>query len=198
MNRGNDSMSDALREMCGGSVDAFDRFYARYAPFVLQIAHRTLGERMEAEDVCHDVFLEALRRGDSFDPGRGSIEAWLAVMTRSRCLDRLRRSKRIVQTGEPELKLAHATAVAAEEDAVARLEREALRHALGSLPAEQRMAVIGNYFDAETQRDLSDRWKVPLGTVKSWIRYGIRNMRKQLEKHGWNREEENGAREVNR
>jgi RNA polymerase sigma-70 factor (ECF subfamily) len=191
-------MSEALRAMCGGSADAFDRFYARYAPFVMQIALRTIGERMEAEDVCHDVFLEVLRRGDSYDPDRGSLEAWLAVMTRSRCLDRLRRSKRIVQTGEPELKLAHAAAAAAEEDAVARLEKEALRHALGKLPAEQRAAVIGNYFDAETQRDLSDRWKVPLGTVKSWIRYGIRNMRKQLEKHGWDREEENGAREVNR
>jgi RNA polymerase sigma-70 factor (ECF subfamily) len=191
-------MSDALREMCGGSVDAFDRFYARYAPFVMQIALRTLGERMEAEDVCHDVFLEALRRGHSYDPDRGSLEAWLAVMTRSRCLDRLRRSKRIVQTEEPALKLAHATAPAAEEHAVAHMEREAVRHALGHLPAEQRMAVIGNYFDEETQRELSDRLKVPLGTVKSWIRYGIRNMRKQLEKHGWYREEENGAREVNR
>ncbi|MBD2867622.1 RNA polymerase sigma factor [Paenibacillus arenilitoris] len=197
MNPKDDKMSEALREMCEGSVEAFDRFYAHYAPFIMQIALRTLGDTMEAEDVCHDVMLEALRRGTGYDPSRGSLEAWLAVMTKSRCLDRLRRSKRVVQTGETERNFANACAAPAEEDAVALLEKEALRSALLSLPDEQRRAVIGNYFDARTQRELSDRWSVPLGTVKSWIRYGIRNMRKQLEKHGWNRQEEDGAKEVN-
>jgi RNA polymerase sigma factor (sigma-70 family) len=197
MNRPDDGMSEVLREMCGGSAEAFDRFYARFAPLVMQIALRTLGERMEAEDVCHDVFIEVLRRGDSYDPMRGSLEAWLAVMTRSRCLDRLRRSKR-VQAGEVEEERAADVSDAPEEQVVSLLQREAVRDALQTLPVNQRQAVMHSYFGAQTHRELSAAWNVPLGTVKSWVRYGLNNLRKHLEKHGWAREVEGGAKEVQR
>jgi RNA polymerase sigma-70 factor (ECF subfamily) len=197
MNRHDDGMPEVLREMCGGSAEAFDRFYARYAPLVMQIAWRTLGERMEAEDVCHDVFIEVLRRGGTYDRARGSLEAWLAVMTRSRCMDRLRRSRRLQAGGVEEERPADASDVP-EERVVSQLQREAVRAALNTLPVNQRQAVVHSYFGAQTQREMSSAWNVPLGTVKSWIRYGLNNLRKQLEKQGWVRDMEDGAKEVQR
>ncbi|WP_435164052.1 sigma-70 family RNA polymerase sigma factor [Paenibacillus glycanilyticus] len=176
-----EDMSEVLRGMCEGEVDAFDRFYARYAPLVMQVALRMLGERMEAEDVCHDVFLEVLRRGKDYNPGRGSIEAWLAVMTRSRCLDRLRRAKRIAEKGK-QLGQDAASSRSSEEIALRHLELEELSEALKKLPRNQRDAVAYSYYSPHTQKELSDAWNVPLGTVKSWVRYGLNNMRKHLER----------------
>jgi len=186
MNRSSEKMPELLREMCDGSAEAFDIFYANYMPFILHVALRVLGERMEAEDICHDVFLEVLRKGHSYDQSRGSLEAWLAIMTRSRCLDRIRRTRRISSV-DSDTEHPSAAAAGPEEQTESRLEREALREALGNLPLRQREAIIGSYYSAHTQRELSDAWNVPIGTVKSWVRYGIQNMRRQMEQRGWKR-----------
>ncbi|MFD1956381.1 RNA polymerase sigma factor [Paenibacillus thailandensis] len=178
-------MELTLREMCDGSVEAFDRFYSRYAPLVFQIARRVVGDRMEAEDVCHDVFLEVIKRGGTYDSSRGSIEAWLAVMTRSRSLDRLRKERRLTSSEEADERRLGAAGADIEEAVVLRLQQEAVQEALQALPARQKEAIAYSYFGARTQRELSEAWNVPLGTVKSWVRYGLDNIRKQLEKRGW-------------
>lgn len=172
-----------LREMCEGSVPAFDLFYETYSPFVMQVAYRLVQDRMEAEDVCHEVFLEVLRRGKDYDASRGSIKSWLAVMTRSRSLDRMRRSKK-VQVGIEQEWLGSAIG-SVEEKVIASFEQEAVRRAACKLPESQKKAIIGAYFGYQSQREMAENWQVPIGTVKSWVRYGLSNMRKQLERHGW-------------
>lgn len=189
MNPQNEDIGQTLRAMCGGSTEAFDRFYARYAPLVLHIARKVVGDPMEAEDICHDIFLEVLRKGNGYDPTRGSVEAWLAVMTRSRSMDRLRKDKRLVRTNEAAEPAGQYDSAAGTEDLVLlRLQREALEEAMQTLPSRQREAVAFSYYTAHTQKELSEAWDVPLGTVKSWVRYGLSNMRKQMEKRGWRSE----------
>lgn len=189
----NEEMTRQLREMCNGSVRAFDAFYACYSPFVMQVAGRLVGERMEAEDICHEVFLEVLRRGHDYDPSRGSIKAWLAVMTRSRSLDRLRRKARLKYPGDEALRRdAVDEDSSGENQVLSRLEREALRTAIYTLPETQKKAITGSYFALQTQREMADAWSVPIGTVKSWVRYGLNNLRKQLEKQGWGETLEGG------
>ncbi|AZN41197.1 RNA polymerase sigma factor [Paenibacillus albus] len=185
-----------LRTMCEGSVEAFELFYERYAPLVMKVALRVLHDRMEAEDVCHDVFLEVLRRGSSYDPQRGSVSSWLAILTRSRCLDRLRKTRRLVQSEqvEPAAELAALT----EELVLSRLRKDALVDSLQSLPANQRTAVIGSYYGSQTHRELSTEWNMPLGTVKSLIRYGLNHLRKQMEKRGWAAESDAPRKEVHK
>ncbi len=186
-------MVPVLRAMCEGSTEAFEQFYERYAPLVMQIALRMLGERMEAEDLCHDVFMEVLRRGQQYEVARGSLEAWLAVLTRSRCLDRMRRGSKVI-AGSVEACLDQQALLSPtpEETVLGKLERAAVRDALGKLPAEQQRAVMTAYYAAKTQREMAEEWKVPLGTVKSWVRYGLHNIRKQLDRRGWTAESKGG------
>lgn len=187
-------MERAMREMCEGSTEAFDRFYARYAPYVLQLAKRMLRDPMEAEDLCHDVFLEAIKKGFRYDPGRGSVEAWLAIMTKSRCLDRIRRRKRVEASEQAELQSASA-ADETERLVVRRMQAEALQEAMQTLPARQKEAVAYSYLTARTHKEIADDWNVPLGTVKSLIRYGVGNLRKYLAKKGWNDQEMTAGKE---
>ncbi|WP_435922004.1 RNA polymerase sigma factor [Paenibacillus sp. DYY-L-2] len=185
----NEAMTLLLREMCDGSVRAFDEFYGSYSPFILQVAIRLVGDKMEAEDICHEVFLEVLRRGKDYDPARGSIRAWLAVITRSRSLDRLRRKQRMLPMEDCRL---FETGSSGEEQVISRIEREALRAAVNELPEAQRKAITGSYYTLRTQREMSEAWNVPIGTVKSWVRYGLSNLRKQMEKQGWGHPVEGG------
>ncbi|MBD3919438.1 sigma-70 family RNA polymerase sigma factor [Paenibacillus sp. PR3] len=192
-----DDLYKALRAMCEGSTEAFDLIYAKFAPLVMQIAARLLADRMEAEDICHDVFLEVLRRGVSYDPSRGSMTAWIAVITRSRCLDRMRVRSRWQHTDEAEEERITSPELT-EELVIHRLQQQDLHGALEALPSEQMQAIVSSYFSEHTQRQMSESWNVPLGTVKSWVRYGISNLRKQMEKRGWAREPDNGPKEVRR
>ncbi|SET90444.1 RNA polymerase sigma factor [Paenibacillus sp. NFR01] len=192
MDPSNEAMAGLLAQMCEGSAAAFDEFYACYAPFVMQIACRQTGDRMEAEDICHDIFLEVLRKGGAYDSGRGSIKAWLAVMTRSRCIDRQRRKARSRPVADPEELIREDAGPGQDELAVRKLQCEALGEALRQLPDNQKKAIVASYFGAQTHQELAASWSVPLGTVKSWIKYGVGNMRKQFMKQGWIDQPEGG------
>ncbi|WP_234032926.1 RNA polymerase sigma factor [Paenibacillus faecalis] len=189
MSKSDNEILCLLEEMKNGSITAFDRFYIRYAPFVLQIALRTMKDQMEAEDVCHDVFLEILRKADQYNPSRGSLEAWLAVMTRSRCMDRLRKKQR---TTADELSESVESAISyrssgalVEESVLANLQNEAIREALQLIPKKQSEVVTEVYFGSRTHREVSAERQIPLGTVKSLVRYGLNNLHKQLTSLGW-------------
>ncbi len=174
-----------LAELNRGSTAAFERFYEEHAKWVYRIALNMLGDRMEAEDLCHDVFVEVMKKPYQFDPSRGSIESWLAVKTRSRCLDRLRKQRRVVLDDGQRLAASDAGLLSTEETVLRRMERRHLREALERIPSPQREALTGMYFDSYTQQELSRRLDRPLGTIKSLIRYGICNVRKQFNQMGW-------------
>lgn len=188
----NDDMAKWLKEIEAGSAEAFDRLYERVVPWLLPIAQQLLGDRMEAEDACHDVLLAVIRHPERYDRSRGTVEAWLAVQLRSRCLDRLRKRSRVVLSEPEEERAALPSPARTEEAALGRIEGEVVRRALQELPGLHRRTLAEAYFASRSQRELSEEWQVPIGTVKSRIRYGLGHLRKSLEKLGWTAEPEGG------
>src|SRR5690625_4621192 len=85
-----------LKKIGEGSESSFNEFYNGYVSFVLQIATKTLGDRLEAEDVTHDIFMEIYEKSNSYHQQKGSVKAWLAVITRHRCIDKLRKKKPVL------------------------------------------------------------------------------------------------------
>lgn len=174
-----------LEQMNRGSEHAFSQFYDAHIDLVFRVALNMMGDLQEAEDVCHDVFLEVYQKPGSYDPKRGSIEAWLAVKTRSRCLDRLRKKmpvcldsvEHIADSGEP--------APSAESIAMRRAEQQAVQHALRDIPSKQREVLVHTYYHERTQRELAAELNDPVGTIKSRIRYGLQNLKKRLLLLGW-------------
>ena len=86
--------TERLHRLAAGDLAALDALYRQFAATVYQIAFHIVQDAAEAEDVCHDVFLELLQHPDRYDPERGSLQAWLAVKTKSRAIDRLRKKQR--------------------------------------------------------------------------------------------------------
>ena len=79
-----------LVRVVAGDHSALTQLYDRHAPVMLGVATRVLGSRRDAEDLLHDVFLEAWQKAASFDATRGSVKTWLLLRVRSRAIDRLR------------------------------------------------------------------------------------------------------------
>lgn len=175
-----------IAELKRGSISAFRKFYEQYLPLVYRIASNLLNDRMEAEDLCHDIFLEAIEKIDQFDPRRGSMEAWLAVMTRNRGVDRLRRRKReSVHVHAWFMEMRASEREDLSERVLSRLEQDFLSKSLGRIPEAQRRALYGSFFASQSQKEIAEAMKKPLGTIKSLIRYGIQNLRNQFLKEGW-------------
>lgn len=172
-----------IEELRNGSEAAFESFYERYVPLVYRIAFKLTGDRMEAEDICHDVFVELMRHPEKYDPSRGSVEAFLAVKAKSKAFDRLRKRKRWLPAscGTAESRLREMEAEGSvEEVAMAGWQRDRLLRALARIPQAQRAAVYGMFIENMTQQQLAEAMNRPLGTVKSLIRYGLRRLREEL------------------
>lgn len=173
------SGADLIRRMAAGDPDAFGRFYDRYAPLVFPLILRIVRERADASDVLQEVFWEAWQGAASYDPGRGSPEAWMVTRARTRAIDRIRATRRRSETFVAPLDEA-VTAAPADPagDAAERAEdRGAIQRALARLPEAQREVIELAYYAGLTQTEIAERLKEPLGTVKTRIRLALERLR---------------------
>jgi RNA polymerase sigma-70 factor (ECF subfamily) len=170
-----------LQQIAGGDRDAFGRFYDRYATLAFTFALRLLGSQSDAADLVQEIFLQVWRQAQAYTPERGSPEAWLITMTRSRAIDKLRsrrrremnvltpddpsRVERVAQVGRP------------TEASEAKLT---VQGSLAKLPEAQRLVLELAYFDGLTQSEIAARLGEPLGTVKTRMRAGLERLREVL------------------
>lgn len=180
-------MSDGVREderllvaVADGDREALGLLYDRHAPRMLALATRILGSQREAEDLVHDVFLEAWHRARQYDAARGSVRAWLVLRTRSRALDALRAARRA-----PRVELDAAGPRASDgPDAGDTHDGQKLRGMLETLPREQHTVLELAYFGGYSFSEIAERLSIPVGTVKSRMSRAIEALRSKLGEPG--------------
>jgi RNA polymerase sigma-70 factor (ECF subfamily) len=170
---------DLIRRMAAGDRDCFSRFYDRYAPLVFPLIVRIVRDRTDAADVLQDVFWEAWQGASSYDPARGTPEAWMITRARTRAIDRIRAVRRRSETFVPPVDegLAAAPPEAGGDAAERAEDRGTIRTALEALPQAQREVIELAYYAGLTQTEIADRLRQPLGTVKTRVRLGLERLR---------------------
>ena len=167
---------DAMLVSAIGSGDeqAMAQLYQRYSDLVYSVALRVLGETGAAEDILQEVFMRLWRSPDLFDANRGSLPGWLAVITRNRAIDSLRKRRPesdmtdVIVSIEPDL----------AGDAERRRTLDKIRGTLGGMPSLQRSALEMAFFEGLTHAEIAERTGEPLGTIKTRIRAGLLTLRK--------------------
>jgi RNA polymerase sigma-70 factor (ECF subfamily) len=160
--------------MKSGDQSALAELYDRYSSVVYAVALRVFGDAGAAEDVLQEVFLQLWRNPNSFDAARGSLGAWLAVITRNRAIDSLRRRR--PETDIEDVIVSVAPDLAAEADRARAAEK--VRGVLGTMPQAQRTALEMAYFEGMSHSEIADKTGEPLGTIKTRIRAGLMILRK--------------------
>ena len=158
------------------NADAFEALYDGYHRLVYGVALRILGDVSGAEDITQAVFLKLWSSPDLFRSG--NFPAWLARVTRNRALDVLR-SK--AYRSESELPDALPESDSLEDVAFARIDAAKVRGALALLPSEQREPIELGFFGGVTHEEIARRSGIPLGTIKTRIRSGLRKLRNELD-----------------
>jgi len=162
--------------MARGDRACLASLYDRYSPTLMAIGVRILGDRREAEDLVHDVFIEAWGAATAYDAERGSVSTWLILRMRSRTLDRVRSAgrSRTVVTEDP---VPAVTAAQVSGDHHTGADKIAIRTALDELPPEQRRVLELGYFAGLSSSEIATEIGVSIGTVKSRTAAALSKMR---------------------
>ena len=159
---------------------AVGELYDRHNRLLFGLILRILRDRAEAEEILQEVFIQVWTRVETYNAALGSPAAWLVRIARNRAIDRLRANAvriRAVDGAPPPLHLPSTP----EETASFSEQQRAVTRALASLPAEQRVLIEQAYFLGLTQSELAERFRLPLGTVKTRIRTAMLALREQLQ-----------------
>jgi RNA polymerase sigma factor (sigma-70 family) len=167
-----------VARLVAGDDAALAAIYDEHSPIVYGIATRMVGPDA-AGDICQEVFAALWDHPDRFDPARGTLRTFLAMITRRRCIDQLRSSGRRV-VNEQRSGTAVAIAHDVEEAALTVMARARVRAALDALPTEQRRAIELAYFHGLTFREVAVHTGASEGTAKSRIRLGLQRLAAEL------------------
>lgn len=160
--------------IASGDRGALASLYDRHSGVLLGLAMRIVRDRREAEDLLHDVFLEAWRSAKDFDPKRGRVRTWLAIRMRSRALD-LQKSARVSRNaGDAGLDMM------VDDREHASPDHARVRAALADLGPDQRRVLELAYFEGLSCTEIAVRVSIPVGTVKSRIAAGLDRLRNGL------------------
>lgn len=174
-----------LTNAARGDKASFAALYNAIAPRVLGLCVQIVQQRAQAEEVMQEVFIEVWRRAAEFNSAKGSAQTWVLRLARLRAIDRLRSYQATLDRDHKEFRLQHASwAGSVEDEAVASLEAEQLRHVVDSIGEPHRTAVMLAYFHGLTHQELANTLDIPLGTAKTRVRDGLRKLRAVVDKKG--------------
>jgi RNA polymerase sigma-70 factor, ECF subfamily len=171
-----------VQSAAAGDANGLASLYDETCSLVYGISLRVLRNEADAEEVTSDVYAQVWRSASTFDGARGSVNAWLAMLARSRSIDRLR-SRARVRREEPLETVVNLPGSAETPERASWLgqRRSRVRAAIQTLSPEQREAIELAYFAGLTQSELAERLHQPLGTIKTRIRLGMIKLRERLQ-----------------
>ena len=170
----------ALAACARGDRSALRRIYEQEAGRLLGVALRILRRRELANDAVHDAFVQIWEKSASFDPARGAGRAWIFSVVRHRALNMLRDHAREGPIDEEKLAAIPDSAVDPAYSVSLLSDAESLKHCLQALEPSQRTSILLAYVDGYSHAQVAQRLNAPLGTVKSWIRRGLMELRECL------------------
>jgi RNA polymerase sigma-70 factor, ECF subfamily len=175
-------------QVAQGESAALEALYDRYAPIVLGIALKVIGDQSAAEDVLQETFWRVWRSASTFQPERGAFTGWLFRIARNLAIDAYRRRNVRPQamTGTEDSESA-LDQMPDPDTNVAELAESILKHrqvqsAMTALPKAQRQVIEMAYFYGMTRQEIAEATGEALGTIHTRARLGLQRLREELQR----------------
>jgi RNA polymerase sigma-70 factor (ECF subfamily) len=160
---------------------ALAELYDAYGRIVYALILRVVRDTGIAEDLVQETFLRVWNRVHGFDARKGSIGPWLLAVARNRAIDYLRsaggRERNAVEFEETERPALYCDM---EKDILTSDKVRVIKSAIEKLSPNQRQVIELAYFEGLSQTEIAERMGQPLGTVKTWVRTALKNLRDEL------------------
>lgn len=144
------------------------------------VSLRVLGERQAAEDAMHDTYVKIWKNADRYQVTGHSPMTWLITIARNTAIDRLRARRSHADVGAYSETLG-SSAPTPEQSTLVASDAKRIVECLDTLPSDRRAAITGAYLDGRTYAELADAAKVPLNTMRTWLRRGLSALKECME-----------------
>ncbi|MCF3648140.1 RNA polymerase sigma factor [Synoicihabitans lomoniglobus] len=173
-----------LARIGAGDRAAFRDLYARFSTPLFSFTLRLVGDRATAEELLQDAFVKIWHHANDYDPHKSRAFTWAVTIVRRTCIDHLRRRRSapsftplpLETEGGADFATAETARRTAEAHETSRNVDRALEHISGDRRRALELALYSELTHAEIARQLVQ----PIGTVKSWIRRGLLELRTTL------------------
>lgn len=165
-----------VKEFQNKNIIAFEKIYKMYYKSINGIIFRMLKNEQISDELTQDVFLKAWNNSEKYSPKKGRIFTWLLCIARNLAIDKIRskeykNSKKNIES-EDFLKLVET------KESLNRLTNTiGIRSLMSNLKTSQAEIIDLIYFKGYTQKETSEELNIPLGTVKTRNRSGLRMLK---------------------
>jgi len=172
---------DLLVRLQKRDPQALAELYDRYGKMVYGLILRIVSDTGTTEDLVQETFLRVWNRAQGFDSERGAVGPWLMAVARNRAIDYLRSQGRRIQSSVEFNETEHPSLFANLQTEMLQFDViKRMKTALERLDGKQRKAIELAYFEGMSQTEIAERMGQPLGTVKTWVRAALKNLRDEL------------------
>ncbi|MFQ6394494.1 sigma-70 family RNA polymerase sigma factor [Nocardia sp. KC 131] len=174
-------LGELLDAIAAGDRAAFTEFYHATSQRVFGLAVHIVHSRTFAEEITQEVYLQAWVTADRYDGTRSAPLTWLMMITHRRAVDVVRAEQAITEReiiyGSTQLRPGHDDVA---EQVGQHFDAESLRTHLARLNARERESITMAYYGDRTYREVAELLGIPLPTVKSRIRCGLKQLEVSL------------------
>lgn len=170
---------ELVTRLKSGSKDAFGYLYDNYSAAIYGTISRIVNNEDVAEEVLQDAFMKYWEKIEQYDPTKGRFFTWMINIARNLAIDKLR-SKEIKKAGKTDTMETYVTGIELSHQSYQNIDGIGLKEAMTALREEERFILEMTYFKGYTQSEISDEFDIPLGTVKTRLRMGLKSIREVL------------------
>jgi RNA polymerase sigma-70 factor (ECF subfamily) len=153
---------------------AISLLYDNYADTLLGVANKVLRNEELAQDVLQESFVKIWKKADTYDPSKAKLFTWLFRITRNTAIDKLRSTN---LKSDKEIQMDVSDVYNLGVDSI-RPEFLDVQEHLDKIEDKYQIVLDALFFQGMTQQEASDELDIPLGTVKSRLKIGLRELRK--------------------
>ena len=186
-NQEEQSLAVLVSRIAQGDESSLAKLYDCTSRIVYGLALRILGDATVAEEIALEAYMQVWRSASTYDSNRGSVNAWLVTLVRSRAIDWLRSRRCRMQQSEHPLQEFFGledSSPSPETITIESRRSRVLQSALSELPADQRRLIELAFFSGYSHSEIARYTQLPLGTVKTRIRLGMGRLKEVLGPEG--------------
>lgn len=169
-----------MQRLAAGEAEAAREIVHNYMQPIARFAAHLLKDAAEAEDIANEAIMRLWRTADKWRPD-GMISGWLRRSVYTQCIDRIRKSGRMVDNGESATLNMATPSPSPEAEAFGAEIGVAIDGALANLPERQKAAVTLATIDGLTGQEIADVLEVSTEAVESLLARGRRTLRQALQ-----------------
>ncbi len=176
------SIESVLAQVARREPGSLDFCIERYSNLIWSLARRYSPSQTDAEDAVQEIFLELWQKADRFNPAMSAESTFVTMIARRRLIDRYRKLARMVETTSAETDFDEQPALPAAQQVEMIDEAAKATRCLDALVSNQRDILRRSIHEGKSHSQISAEMQLPLGSVKSFARRGLIQLRQCMER----------------